>query len=288
LTDIAARSDFKIFKQAIADGGVVKAIAVKGGASIFSRKKIDELTDIVAEYGARGLAWIKVTENGWQSSLDKFFRAQDKAGVNQKLDAESGDLILILADKHKIANEALGSLRLSIARQLDLMDEGYAFVWITKFPLLEHNETEGRLEAVHHPFTSPLEEDLSLLDDHPEQVRARSYDLILNGAEIGGGSVRNHTLAMQEKMFSILSISPEEAQRKFGFLLEALKYGAPPHAGMALGFDRLVAIMTGAKSIREVIAFPKTTSATCPLTDAPSSVDEEQLRDLGLKLQPES
>jgi aspartyl-tRNA synthetase len=242
----------------------------------------------VAEYGARGLAWIKVTENGWQSSLDKFFRAQDKAGVNQKLDAESGDLILILADKHKIANEALGSLRLSIARQLDLMDEGYAFVWITKFPLLEHNETEGRLEAVHHPFTSPLEEDLSLLDDHPEQVRARSYDLILNGAEIGGGSVRNHTLAVQEKMFGILSISPEEAQRKFGFLLEALKYGAPPHAGMALGFDRLVAIMTGAKSIREVIAFPKTTSATCPLTDAPSSVDEEQLKELALKLHPES
>jgi aspartyl-tRNA synthetase len=284
LTDIAAMSDFNIFKKAIEDGGVVKAITVKEGAAAFSRKKIDELAGMVAEYGAKGLAWIKVTENGWQSSLDKFFKTEDKTAVNQRVGAEPGDITLIVADKHKIANEALGSLRVFVAQQLDLIDESYAFVWITKFPLLEYNETEGRLEAVHHPFTAPLDEDLPLLDNHPEQVRARSYDLVLNGAEIGGGSVRIHNLDMQEKMFSILNISPEEAQRKFGFLLEALKYGAPPHAGMALGFDRLVAIMTGVKSIREVIAFPKTTSATCPLTDAPSPVDEEQLKELALRL----
>jgi aspartyl-tRNA synthetase len=189
-----------------------------------------------------------------------------------------------VADKLRIANEALGGLRLAVARQVNLIDDSeYCLVWITKFPLLEYSETEERLEAVHHPFTAPLEEDISLFEDHPEQMRARSYDLVLNGAEIGGGSIRIHNLAIQQKIFSILGISPEEAQTKFGFLLEALRYGAPPHGGMALGFDRLVAIMTGVKSIREVIAFPKTTSAACPLTDAPSRVDGEQLKELGLQ-----
>ena len=284
LSDIASRSSFKVFTGAIEGGGVVRAITVKQGAGAFSRKKIDGLSESVARHGAKGLAWIKVTDNGWQSSLKKFFSDPDKEAVLRKCNADPGDLILIVADQYSIASAALGSLRLEIARDMDLIGDGYAFVWITKFPLLEYNETDERLEAVHHPFTAPLEEDLPFLEGSPEKVRARAYDLVLNGSEIGGGSVRIHNIDMQEKMFSILGIAPEEAQMKFGFLLDALKYGAPPHAGMALGFDRLVAIMAGVDSIREVIAFPKTTSATCLMTDAPSPVDESQLRELGLGL----
>lgn len=285
ITDIASRSDFHLFKGVIDSGGVVKAIALRAGASHLSRKALDELSRAVVDCGGKGLAWVKVTENGWQSSLDKFFKDDDKGALNKKLEAGPGDLILIVADRDVIANEALGTLRKEVAGRLNLIpDEDYAPVWITRFPLLEYNQTEGRLEAVHHPFTSPLEEDLPLLDHRPEKVRARSYDLVLNGSEIGGGSIRIHDLALQKKMFDIMGVRPEEAQLKFGFLLEALKYGAPPHGGMALGFDRLVAIMAGVNSIRETIAFPKTTSATCPLTDAPSRVDEAQLQELGLRL----
>jgi aspartyl-tRNA synthetase len=193
-----------------------------------------------------------------------------------------------VAQEHKIANEALGRLRLEVARRLNLIpQDSYEFVWVTRFPLLEYNETEGRFEAVHHPFTAPLEEDLALLDDHPERVRSKAYDLVLNGAEIGRGSVRIHILATQQKVFRALGISDQEAQMKFGFFLEALRYGAPPHGGIALGFDRLVAIMAGVKSIREVIAFPKTTSAACLLTDAPSRADEAQLKELGLRFELE-
>jgi aspartyl-tRNA synthetase len=284
LTDIAERSDFRVFKGVIEEGGVVKAITVKGGAPLFSRKNLDDLSSIAVEAGAKGLAWIKVNEDGWQSSLNKFFTDVDKKALNERSGAEPEDLILIVAHKRQIANESLGMLRLDVARRTDLIPHGvYEFVWITKFPLLEYDETENRLQAVHHPFTAPLEEDYFLLDKNPEKVRARSYDLVLNGAEIGGGSIRIHDLAVQEKMLKILGISQEQAQAKFGFLLEALKYGAPPHGGMALGFDRLVAIMAGVESIREVIAFPKTTSATCPLTDAPSGVDDAQLKELGLR-----
>ena len=285
ITDIAAGSDFRVFKGVVEDGGVVKAITIKEGGPAFSRKGLDELGEMATGFGAKGLAWIKLTDNGWQSSLNKFFGDGDKTAVNEKLDAEPGDLILIVAHNRKIVNESLGVLRVEVAKRMDLINTDiYDFVWITRFPLLEYNEEAKRLEAVHHPFTAPVEEDLPILEDYPEKVRARSYDLVLNGAEIGGGSVRIHDLAIQQKMFSILGILPEEAQLKFGFLLEALKYGAPPHGGMALGFDRLVAIMTGVSSIREVIAFPKTTSATCPLTDAPSRVDNDQLKELGLQL----
>ncbi|MFH1293788.1 MAG: aspartate--tRNA ligase [Pseudomonadota bacterium] len=284
LTDIAGRSDFRVFKGVIEEGGVVKAITVKDGAASFSRKVLDELSGLVVEYGAKGLAWVKVNKDGWQSSLNKFFRDEDKTAVNEKVKAAPGDLILIVAQEHTIANEALGKLRVEVARRLDLIpQDSYEFVWITRFPLLEYSETEGRFAAVHHPFTAPLEEDLALLDDHPERVRARAYDLVLNGAEIGGGSVRIHNLATQQKVFRALGISDQEGKMKFGFFLEALRYGAPPHGGIALGFDRLVAIMTGVKSIREVIAFPKTTSAACPLTDAPSRADEAQLKELGLR-----
>ncbi|MFH1351946.1 MAG: aspartate--tRNA ligase [Pseudomonadota bacterium] len=283
ITDHVKGSDFKVFRQVVDTGGVVKGINVVKGAPAFSRKTLDELSQWVTEKGAKGLVWAKVNEEGWQSSLNKFIGDEGKRAINEKFDATPGDLLLIIADKPSVVNQALGMLRLEVAKRLNLIREGdYAFVWVTHFPLLEYNEEEGRLEAVHHPFTAPLEEDLHLLLKQPEKVRARSYDLVLNGSEIGGGSVRIHTTSMQQEMFEILGISREEADRKFGFFLEALRYGAPPHAGIALGFDRLVAIMTGVESIREIIAFPKTQRATCPLTDAPSGVDQRQLEELGL------
>jgi aspartyl-tRNA synthetase len=289
LTDIAGRSDFRVFQGVIESGGVVKAILAKGGGPSYSRKGLDEISEVVKTAGAKGLAWIKVTEEGWQSSLAKFFKEEDREALNKRLNAEREDLILIVADKPGIANQALGSLRLEVAQKQNLIPKNeYAFVWITEFPLFEYDEAADRLAAVHHPFTSPFEEDLNLLTKDPEKARARAYDLILNGSEIGGGSIRIHNLTIQRAIFRTLGISPEEAQSKFGFLLEALKYGAPPHGGMALGFDRLVALMAGVKSIREIIAFPKTTSAACPLTDAPSSVDEDQLKELGLRLYSEN
>ena len=283
ISDLVGESGFRAFSEVIKKGGVVKGINVEQGASAFSRKVLDELSQRVMEWGAKGLAPIKITDEGWQSSLKKFFQDREKEAINERLGASPGDLLLIVADAPAVANESLGLLRLDVARRMNLIKEGdYAFLWVTKFPLLEYNEAEKRLEAVHHPFTAPIERDLHLLDEAPETVRARSYDLVLNGAEIGGGSVRIHDLSMQEKMFDALGISREEAELKFGFFLEALKYGAPPHAGIALGFDRLVAIMTGVESIREVIAFPKTQRATCPLTDAPSRVDKRQLDELGI------
>jgi len=289
LTDIAARSDFRVFQGVIESGGAVKAILAKGRAPSYSRKGLDEISEVVKAAGAKGLAWIKINEEGWQSSLTKFFKEEDREALNKRLHTEPEDLVLIVADKPGIANQALGVLRLEVAQQQNLIPENeYAFVWITEFPLFEYDEAEDRLAAVHHPFTSPFEEDLNLLAENPEKVRSRAYDLVLNGSEIGGGSIRIHDLAIQREIFKTLRISPEEAQSKFGFLLEALKYGAPPHGGMALGFDRLVALMTGVKSIREIIAFPKTTSAACPLTDAPSRVDEEQLKELGLRLYSEN
>jgi aspartyl-tRNA synthetase len=285
ISDLVSDSDFRTFNEVVGKGGVVKAINVLQGASAFSRKVLDELSQRVTEWGAKGLATIKITDEGWQSSLKKFFKDKEKATINKRLDARPGDLLLMVADTAAVANESLGLLRLEVARRMDLIkEEEYAFLWVTKFPLLEYNEAEKRLEAVHHPFTAPMEEDLHLLDEAPEKMRARSYDLVLNGAEIGGGSVRIHDLSMQEKMFESLGISREEAELKFGFFLEALRYGAPPHAGIALGFDRLVAILTGVESIREVIAFPKTQRATCPLTDAPSQVDKRQLEELGITL----
>jgi aspartyl-tRNA synthetase len=284
-TDIAGRSQFKIFRQVIQAGGKVKAIVVQGRANHFSRKILDELAAAAQTYGAKGLVWIKVTDDGWQSSVEKFFGTAEKQAFNERVNAKPGDLVLVVADEEKIVWETLGRLRLDVAERLGLRENGaFAFTWVTRFPLLEYNEEEGRLEAVHHPFTAPDSGDLDLLEEEPESVRARSYDLVLNGAEIGGGSIRIHDPVLQRKMFDILGISPQEAQGKFGFLLEALRYGAPPHGGVAFGLDRLTAIMAGLTSIREVIAFPKTTSATCPLSNAPSKVDEAQLRELGLKL----
>ena len=285
ISDLVEETEFKVFKQTVEAGGKVKGINVRQGADSFSRKALDGLSGRVTEWGAKGLAWVKITKEGWQSSLKKFFEDKQKDLIDKRFEASPGDLLLLVADVPAVVNESLGLLRLDIAKKTDLIKEGdYAFLWVTKFPLMEYNEEEKRLEAVHHPFTAPLDEDLHLLEDHPEKARARAYDLVLNGSEIGGGSVRIHNLAMQEKMFDNLGISREEAKMKFGFFLEALKYGAPPHAGIALGFDRLVAIMCGLDSIREVIAFPKSQRATCPLTGAPSRVDKTQLDELGIAL----
>ncbi|RPI80043.1 MAG: aspartate--tRNA ligase [Desulfobacteraceae bacterium] len=285
LTDLVRNSDFQVFQKTAQAGGVIKAINVEKGAEPFSRKVLDELTQQVQAWGAKGLAWIKITPEGWQSPIDKFFNEEIKQAVNQRLNAKPGDLILILSDQAKTVNKILGQVRLEVARKMDLIKPGvYAFLWVTEFPLLEYNEEEKRLEAVHHPFTAPKEDDLALLDSRPQDVRARAYDLVLNGSEIGGGSIRIHNPVLQERMFRIMGISEEDAKLKFGFFLEALTYGAPPHGGIAFGFDRLVAIMAGTDSIRDVIAFPKTTSATCLLTDAPSQVDPRQLEELALVL----
>jgi aspartyl-tRNA synthetase len=286
VTELVKVSEFRVFRSAAESGGAVKAVKVEGGGPIFSRKALEELSRFVADLGAKGLAWAKVTGEGWQSSLDKFLAADIKQAITASLSASPGDLLLFIAGEPRLALSVMGMLRMELAGRLNLIrKDHYAPVWVTRFPLLEHNEESGGLEAVHHPFTSPLEEDIPLLREHPEKARARAYDIVLNGSEIGGGSVRIHNLAIQQNMFELLGISKEAAEMKFGFFLEALKYGAPPHAGIALGFDRLVALFSGVDSIREVIAFPKTQSAACPLTDAPSRVDKAQLDELGLSLE---
>lgn len=284
LTEQVAGCGFKVFSDVAAAGGLVKAINVKGAAD-FSRKDLDGFVDFVKIYGAKGLAWVKVTEEGWQSPIAKFFSADELAALNQQLAAEVGDLLLFVADTPGIANEALGRLRGHLGQRLGLADkEKYCFVWVTDFPLLEWDAEAGRHMAVHHPFTSPLEEDIELLDTEPGKVRAQAYDLVLNGSEVGGGSVRIHDQSVQSRMFELLGIGEEEAREKFGFLLDALNFGAPPHGGIAFGLDRLMMILTGADSIRDVIAFPKTQKATCLLSDAPNVVDDKQLQELGIKL----
>jgi len=285
ISDIAAKSNFNVFKSAVEGGGCIKAIKVEMGGTVFSRKTLDELSLFTTNLGAKGLAWIKVMDNDWQSPIAKFFSQEDRDAINLRMEALPGDLLLIVADSNKMVNQTLGMLRVEVAKRRGLIKKDeFSFLWVTRFPLLEYDEKEGRLQAVHHPFTAPVNEDLHLLKDSPEKVRARAYDLVLNGVEIGGGSVRIHNMAMQDEMFKILGISREDADRKFGFFLEALRYGAPPHAGMAIGLDRLVAIMVGVDSIREVIAFPKTSSASCLMSDAPSGVDEAQLKELGIGL----
>ncbi len=284
LTEQVAGCGFKVFADVVRDGGLVKAINVKGGAD-FSRKDLDGFTDFVKIYGAKGLAWVKVTAEGWQSPIAKFFTEEELASLSRELEAQVGDLLLFVADKPGVTNEALGRLRGHLGQRLGLADKSqYRFVWVTDFPLLEWDAEAGRHVAVHHPFTSPLEEDIPLLDSDPGKVRAQAYDLVLNGSEVGGGSVRIHDQAVQARMFELLGIGEEEAREKFGFLLDALSFGAPPHGGIAFGLDRLMMILTGADSIRDVIAFPKTQKATCLLSDAPNQVDEKQLKELGIKL----
>jgi len=283
LTGIVRDCGFKVFNSAIEKGGVVKAINAKGCGS-FSRKDLDDLTEYAGRFGARGMAWIKIKDDEWQSPITKFFSEAEIAAMGQALGAEPGDLILFGADKAKTVHQVLSELRLELARRLELVNEGeFSFLWVTDFPLLEYDEEEKRYSAVHHPFTAPNEDDLPLLATDPGAVKSRAYDLVLNGSEIGGGSIRIHSPAMQKTVFQALGIDEEEAQEKFGFLLRALEHGAPPHGGIAFGVDRLMMLLTGSTSIRDVIAFPKTQKATCPLTDAPAPVSRKQLTELHLR-----
>ena len=286
LTEVVRGCGFKVFDSAITGGGVVKALKVTKGAG-FSRKDLDDLTELAATYGAKGLAWVKVTKEGWQSPIEKFLADDVKDGIAKATGAEEGDLILFGADSAHIVNTVLGRVRLALGARLGLIPEGLKdlnFVWITEFPLLEFDEIGKRFKALHHPFTSPVEADIDKLDQAPAEVKSNAYDLVLNGVEIGGGSIRIHDSKLQERVFRTLGISDEEAAERFGFLTEALKFGTPPHGGIAFGLDRLVAIMTGSESIRDVIAFPKTQKAACLMSEAPSGVDKAQMDELFLRV----
>jgi len=284
LSDTLGRTEAKIFSKTVDGGGKIKGITVKGGAGM-SRKDLDVLTEYVAIYGAKGLAWFKSSPDGWQSPLAKFIDDDAKNEVSQIAGFEAGDLLLVIAGESGMVNESLGQLRVHLARQLDLIPtDRYNFCWIVDFPLFEYDSDEERFVSMHHPFTSPLEEDIPLLESDPGSVRARAYDLVLNGSEIGGGSIRIHTEDVQSRVFELLKIGPEEAAEKFGFLLEALQYGAPPHGGIAFGLDRIIMILTDADSIRDVIPFPKTQKTLCLMTGAPNQVDQQQLTELGLRL----
>ena len=287
LTEIFYQSSFKVFQNIVKMKGKICAIKVEG-CSTFSRKRLDDLTKFVSTFGAKGLSFVKYSAGEeYQSSISKFLSIEEIKGIREKTNAKDGDIILIVADRKETVYKSLGNLRLQMAKELGLIDETkkiYNFLWVTNFPLLEFNEDEKRYESVHHPFTSPIDEDIPLLESEPQNVRSKAYDLVLNGNEIGGGSIRIHNAELQKNIFKLLGIAEEKAVEKFGFLLEALKYGAPPHGGIAFGMDRLAMIFAGVNSIREVIAFPKTQKATCLLTNAPSAVDENQLKDLHIKL----
>jgi len=282
VTEIVKESEFKVFTDVLEKGGVAKAINVK--KSTFSRKDIDEFIEFVKIYGAKGLAWMKYDGEKLESSVVKYFSEKIQKDIVKKLGAEKDDLLLFVADhKHKIVNDALGNLRINIAKKMNLIMPGYEFCWVTDFPLLEFDEDLQRHVAVHHPFTSPKEGHLKFIETEPEKVLSKAYDVVLNGTEIGGGSIRINTIDVQQKMFNALGIREKEAQDKFGFLLDAFRYGAPPHGGIAIGIDRLTAIVCGEESIREVIAFPKTKNAESLLEGSPSGVSDEQLKELHIK-----
>lgn len=288
LAEAAKASEFKIFQSVVESGGQVRGINAKGCGS-FSRKQIDNLGTFAGQFGAKGLAWIKVTNQGFESTIVKFFPEPAQDLLRQSLNAEPGDLLLFVADEPGVVANALGNLRLELARQLDLLKKDeFSFLWVTQFPLLEWDAQDKRYVACHHPFTSPLEQDLETMKSNPAAVKARAYDLVLNGNEIAGGSIRIHQRSIQERMFKTLGVSDEEAEEKFGFLLDAFRFGAPPHGGIAFGYDRLVALMARRDFIRDVIAFPKTNTAASLMDGAPSVVDPAQLRELGLRVLEEA
>lgn len=284
VTEVVKDCGFAVFKGAIENGGSVRGINAKGQGSM-PRKKIDKLVSFAKDYGAKGLAYIAVQEDGTaKSSFAKFMTEEETAALIQAMDGENGDLLLFAADQNKVVWDVLGALRLELARQMELLDKNdYRFLWVTEFPLLEWSEEQNRYTAMHHPFTMPMEEDLELIDSEPGNVRAKAYDIVLNGNEIGGGSVRIFNPEIQNKMFEVLGFTPEQAKEQFGFLLTAFKYGVPPHAGLAYGLDRLVMLMAKEDSIRDVIAFPKVKDASDLMTEAPTPVDQKQLDELGLK-----
>ena len=285
IAEIVKDCDFKVFTDAIENGGRVKAINIIGGAYIFTRKDIDKLAESIKSYGAKGLAWLKLSGGEMSSPIAKFFDEGKKAEIVSAMEAKDGDLILIVADKARVVFDSLGFLRRHIAGRLDLLDDNvFDFLWVTDFPLFEYNEEEGRYTAMHHPFTHPKVEDIDLLETEPAKVKAQAYDIVLNGVEVGGGSIRIHDSNLQKRMFKALGISDEEANEKFGFLLEAFRYGTPPHGGLAYGFDRLLMLMLGESSIREVIAFPKNQNAQCMMTGAPGNIDAAQLEELSIKV----
>ncbi|WP_238902323.1 aspartate--tRNA ligase [Clostridium sp. YIM B02506] len=283
LTDEVKACDFKVFKDAIENGGSVRALCLKGGASM-GRKDIDRLGEFVKTFKAKGLAWIQLKEDEIKSPISKFLKEEEMNAVIDKMKAEKGDMILILADKNSVVFQGLGQLRLELAKKFDLIKDKneFNFCWITEFPLFEYDEEEGRYFAAHHPFTSPMDEDIEFLESEPGRVRAKAYDLVLNGEELGGGSIRIHDSSLQAKMFEVLGFTKESAWEKFGFLLEAFKYGPPPHGGLAFGLDRMIMFLAGTDNIKDVIAFPKNQNAFCPMTEAPNVVDEKQLSELGI------
>ncbi|WP_342503575.1 aspartate--tRNA ligase [Lysinibacillus sp. FSL L8-0126] len=287
LNDIFEGCNFKVFADTVAQGKQVKSINIKGAADKYSRKDMDELTKFVSIYGAKGLAWLKVTEEGLHGPIAKFFDEALAAALIERMGAEVGDILVFVADKAPVVAASLGALRSKLGQDLNLIDESqFAFLWITDWPLFEFSEEDGRYYAAHHPFTRPFDEDIALMDTDPSAVRAQAYDIVLNGYELGGGSLRIYERDLQEKMFELLGFTEEEAQAQFGFLLEAFEYGVPPHAGLAFGLDRFVMLLAGRTNLRDTIAFPKTASASCLMTEAPSEVSPEQLSELSLAIKP--
>jgi len=286
VADVVEKSDFKVFTTTLKNDGMVKGLNAKGAGDLFTRKQIDSLQEVTAIYGAKGLAWVKVTDDGLSGPISKFFKEEPiKSELLERMEAEPGDLLLFVADRPKIVYDALGALRLHLGKRLELIDEDQlAFAWVIDWPLFEYDEEQERYTAAHHPFTKPIDEDIDKLEEHPEEVIANAYDIVLNGYEIGGGSIRIHQKELQESMLRTLGFSKEEAYDQFGFLLEALDYGFPPHGGVAFGLDRIIMILAGEPNIREVIAFPKNKKAVDPLTNAPSVVSSNQLDELSLQV----
>ncbi|MBP3033705.1 aspartate--tRNA ligase [Staphylococcus warneri] len=285
VSQLGHEMDFKVFKDTVENNGEIKAIVAKGAADQYTRKDMDALTEFVNIYGAKGLAWVKVTDEGLTGPIARFFEDKDAEQLKSLTEASAGDLVMFVADKPEVVAQSLGALRIKLAKELGLIDESKLnFLWVTDWPLLEYDDESKRYVAAHHPFTSPKKEDIDKLDSEPENAQANAYDIVLNGYELGGGSIRMHNGELQEKMFEVLGFTKEQAQEQFGFLLDAFKYGAPPHGGIALGLDRLVMLLTNRTNLRDTIAFPKTASATCLLTDAPGEVSEKQLEELSLRI----